>query len=234
MKTMDRLLSASREIWDAYPRHPFLQGLGDGSLEREKFRHYILQDYLYLIEYARVFAMGITKARSLPVMQLFSSYIQSIVHSEMTTHTGYMKILCITPEELARTPTALVNRSYTAYMMQAAGQGGEAEALTAILSCAYSYEVIGRAILETYPASADHPLYGDWVRYYAGEHYHQENLRLLELLETLTAHCTEAQLCRLEEIFVTCSRYEAAFWDMAWTQSLTAFPQLDGHGQRNA
>lgn len=216
MKTIDRLLSASQPVWETYFRHPFVQGLQDGSLEQEKFRHYILQDYLYLMEYAKVFAIGVTKARSLPVMQLFSSYIQAIVHSEMTTHTGYMERLNIDWEELAQTPAALSNRSYTAYMIQAAYEGGEAEVLTAILSCAYSYEAIGRAIVQKNPNAAAHPFYGDWVQYYSGEKYHQDNMRLLKMLEDLTKDYTEQQLCRLEDIFVTCSRYEAEFWNMAW------------------
>lgn len=218
MKTIDRLLSASQSVWDTYHQHPFVLGLQNGTLDQAKFRHYILQDYLYLIEYAKVFAIGITKARSLPVMQLFSSYIQSIVHSEMTTHTGYMEKLNISREELAQTPVALSNRSYTAYMMQVAYEGGEAEALTAILSCAYSYEAIGCAIARENPDAAIHPLYGDWVQYYSGDQYHQDNLRLLNMLETLTKNYTEQQLCRLENIFVICSRYESEFWDMAWAQ----------------
>lgn len=218
MKTIDRLLSASQSVWDTYHQHPFVLGLQNGTLDQAKFRHYILQDYLYLIEYAKVFAIGITKARSLPVMQLFSSYIQSIVHSEMTTHTGYMEKLNISREELAQTPVALSNRSYTAYMMQVAYEGGEAEALTAILSCAYSYEAIGCAIARENPNAASHPLYGDWVQYYSGDQYHQDNLRLLNMLETLTKNYTEQQLCRLENIFVICSRYESEFWDMAWAQ----------------
>ena len=219
MKTVDRLLSASRSVWETYHQHPFVSGLQDGTLDPAKFRHYILQDYLYLTEYAKVFAVGITKARSLPVMQLFSSYIQSIVHGEMTTHSGYMEKLNISREELAQTPTALSSRSYTAYMMQVAYEGGEAEALTAILSCAYSYEAIGRAIAQKNPNAAVHPLYGDWVQYYSGKTYHQDNVRLLNMLENLTRDYTEQQLQYLEEIFVTCSRYEAAFWDMAWAQN---------------
>ena len=219
MGTIDRLLSASREIWDSYHQHPFVQGLRDGTLEQAKFRHYILQDYLYLTDYAKVFAIGITKARSLPVMQLFSSYIRAIVDSELSTHTGYMGKLNITQEELAQTPVALSNRSYTAYMLQMAYEGGEAEVLTAILSCACSYEAIGCAMVQENPSATEHPFYGDWVRYYSGEKYHQDNVRLLDMLEELTKDYTEQQLCHLEDIFVTCSRYEAAFWDMAWTQT---------------
>ncbi len=216
MKMMDRLLAASGDIWRGYHDHPFVRGIQDGTLERDKFRYYIIQDYLYLIEYAKVFAVGITKGKSLAVMQLFASYIEAILGGEMNIHNGYVGRFGITQRELDETPPALDNRSYTAYMMAAAHAGGEAEVLTAILSCAYSYEVIGRRMVRENPASAEHPFYGDWVRGYAGEDYHRKNLELIGMLERLTADYTEPQKRRLEEIFTVCSRYEDAFWDMAW------------------
>ena len=82
----------------------------------------------------------------------------------MDIHRGYMGRLGITREELNATPAALDNLSYTSYMLRVAYEGGEAEILTAILSCAYSYEVIAKNIVANNPASAGHPLYGEWVR----------------------------------------------------------------------
>ena len=90
--------------------------------------------------------------------------------------------------------------------------------LTAIFSCAYSYEVIARQIVAERPDAPDHPLYGRWVRGYITERYTGNNVILKNMLEQLTADYTEAQLRELEEIFTACSRYEASFWDMAWEQ----------------
>ena len=92
-----------------------------------------------------------------------------------------------------------------------------AEVLTAIFSCAYSYEVIAAKIVAEVPDAPDHPQYGRWVRGYITPRYTGNNVILKELLEKLTAGYTEQQLQYLEEIFVACSRYELAFWDMAWT-----------------
>lgn len=121
-------------------------------------------------------------------------------------------------EELDHTPIAQDNRSYTSYMLSVAYRGGEAEVLTAIFSCAYSYEVIARQIVAERPDAPDHPLYGRWVRGYITERYTGNNVILKNMLEQLTADYTEAQLRELEEIFTACSRYEASFWDMAWKQ----------------
>ena len=216
MTTTERLLRAAEPIWAAYHTHPFVLGIRDGTLDREKFRFYMIQDYRYLVEYSKVFAVGIAKGTRLEVMQLFASYIQAILNEEMNIHNGYVGLLNITQEELDTAPMALENRSYTAYMLSQAYAGGEAEVLTAILSCAVSYEEIGRRMVRERPESLEDPFYGAWVRGYAGEEYHRNNEELTAMLERLTAGWDGERLARLEGIFVTCSRYEGAFWDMAW------------------
>lgn len=216
MTTTERLLRAAEPIWAGYHTHPFVRGIRDGTLDREKFRFYMIQDYRYLVEYSKVFAVGIAKGTQLEVMQLFASYIQAILNEEMNIHNGYVGLLNITQEELDDAPMTLENRSYTAYMLAQAYAGGEAEVLTAILSCAVSYEEIGRRMVRERPESLEDPFYGAWVRGYAGEEYHQNNEELIAMLERLTAGWDETRLARLEEIFVTCSQYEGAFWDMAW------------------
>lgn len=219
MSTVTRLLKAAEDIWAAYHTHPFVEGLKNGTLDTEKFRYYIIQDYWYLMDYTKAFAVGVAKSKSVEVMKLFSKYIQAILDGEVDVHNGYMGQFGITQEELDSTPIAQANRSYTSYMLRVAYEGGEAEILTAILSCAYSYEVIARRMVEEVPTAPDHPVYGRWVRGYITKRYTENNVILMEMLERLTADYTEAQLRYLEEIFVACSRYELSFWDLAWNMS---------------
>lgn len=216
MKTTERLLAAAKDIWAAYNEHPFVLGIQNGTLAREKFKYYIVQDYLYLEEYAKVFAIGIAKAKSLDTMRLFSRQVNFLTEGEMDIHRGYMGAFTVSQEELAATPRALDNLSYTSYMLRVAYEEGEAEILAAILSCAYSYEVIARKIVERNPTAIDHPFYGDWIRGYADPHYSESNRLLLDMTDKLTRHYTEQQLQHLTDIFVACSRYELAFWELAW------------------
>jgi thiaminase/transcriptional activator TenA len=188
-------------------------------LDRDKFRYYIIQDFLYLEEYAKVFALGIAKAKSPETTQLFSKYVTMLTEGEMDLHRGYMGKFAVSREELEATPRALDNLSYTSYMLRVAYEEGEAEILAAILSCAYSYEVIAKTMLERNPAAADDPFYGEWIWGYANPHYSEANSLLLEMTDRLTQHYTEAQIRHLEEIFVACSRYELAFWELAWNMS---------------
>ena len=209
MTTTERLLAATEDIWAEYYTHPFVRGIADGTLDREKFRYYMIQDYLYLIDYAKVFAVGVSKAKDGETMKLFAGYVHQILDGEMDIHRSYMARLGITLEEAEQTPVALDNLSYTSYMLRIAFEEGAGEVAAAILSCALSYEYIAKEILRTNPD-------GEWVRGYAAPEYAEANRILVELTNRLTAEYSTRQLQHLIEIFVNCSRYELAFWDMAW------------------
>ena len=216
MITTQRLYEAARPVWEACHAHPFVRGIGDGTLPVEKFRHFLLQDYLYLFDYARVFAWGVIKARDPALMRTFSANVDAILGGEMNIHRAYMARLGITEEQVLSVRPALSNTSYTHYMLAAAAAGGPAEIVAAILACSWSYAEIG-ARLAAIPGAAEHPFYGEWFTSYAGADYQKTNNDLVGLMDDLAQGCTEAEYARLEEIFVTCSRYELGFWEMAWT-----------------
>ena len=219
MAVVDRLLAAAKPIWDRYHDHPFVKGIEDGTLDKEKFRYYILQDYLYLEEYAKVFAIGVAKAESLEMIRLFAGYINVLPDGEMDIHRGYMGELGITQEELDSTERAIDNLSYTSYMLRVAYEETQVEILAAILSCAHSYEMIAKRIIENNPDSVNHPFYGEWIKGYASDAYTKENVTLMAHLDRLTENYTEAQIQHLIDIFVISSRYEEKFWDLSWNMS---------------
>lgn len=216
MTTTQRLYDAAKDIWAGYHTHPFVQGIADGTLDQNKFRYYMIQDYLYLIDYAKVFAEGVCKAQDMQTMALFAQYVHQILDGEMDIHKGYMARLHIPMSEVEQTPAALDNLSYTSYMLRVAYEGDAADVTAAILSCAVSYEAIGKEIVRTHPDAVNHPFYGEWVRGYSAPEYADANRILEDLMNRLTEGASEERLAKLTEIFVRCSRYEGAFWDMAW------------------
>ena len=216
MTVTQRLYEAARPVWQQCHEHPFVKGIGDGTLDKEKFQWFLLQDYLYLFDYARVFAWGVIKARDAGLMRTFSANVDAILGGEMKIHRSYMARLGITEEQVLQVKPALSNTSYTHYMLAVAAAGGPAEIIAAILACSWSYAEIGEELAKV-PGALDHPFYGEWVQGYAGEEYHKTNDALVALMDQLAAGCTEEQYARLEEILVNCSRYELGFWEMAWT-----------------
>ena len=211
MRTPERLLAAAVEIWQAYNEHPFVLGIQNGTLPEEKFRFYIIQDYLYLEDFVKTLAVGVAKAKNLKTINLFAKYI-SVINGELDVHNGYLTKLGVTQEEIASTPRALDNLSYTSYMLRVAYEEGEAEILAAILSCACSYEIIAKNIVKNNPSSINDEFYGDWIQEYISDDYAEENVILLKELNRLTETYTEQQIQHLIDIFVACSRYELAFW----------------------
>ena len=210
-----RFHDAAASVWEACLRHPFVTGIGDGTLDMEKFRYFMLQDYLYLFDYARVFALGVVKARDPELMRVFAANVDAILGGEMKIHRAYMKRLDITEEQVFSIKPALANLSYTNYMLSVAQTGGPMEIVASILACSWSYAEIGQA-LAAIPGAAEHPFYGEWIRGYASEEYAATNQALIELMDSLAADAGEEQLAYLTDVFVNCSRYELGFWDMAW------------------
>ena len=210
-----RLHDAATPVWEACLRHPFVTGIGDGTLDMEKFRYFMLQDYLYLFDYARVFALGVVKARDPELMRVFAANVDAILGGEMKIHRAYMKRLDITEEQVFAVKPALANLSYTNYMLSVAQTGGPMEIVASILACSWSYAEIGQA-LAAIPGAAEHLFYGEWIRGYASEEYAATNQTLIELMDSLAADAGEEQLAYLTDVFVNCSRYELGFWGMAW------------------
>lgn len=218
MGTTQQLLDYAAEVWTAYNKHPFVLGIQNGTLEREKFRFYMIQDYLYLGDYAKIFALGVAKATSLSNAMLFSRYI-SVMNGELNVHSNYMARLGITQEDIDSAKRSLDSLSYTSYMLRVAYEETEVEIVAAILACAYSYEVIAKKMVENNPAAVDDEFYGSWISGYVSEEYSEENRVLIELLDDMTKSCTPAQIEHLKEVFLACSRYEMAFWDLSWNMS---------------
>nr|WP_326127568.1 thiaminase II [uncultured Oscillibacter sp.] len=215
MTVSQRLREAARPIWDRCLAHPFVTGIGDGTLPAEKFQYFMLQDYLYLFDYARVFALGVVKARDAALMRTFAQNVDAILGGEMNIHRAYMERLGISEAQVLAVKPALDNLSYTHYMLSVAERGGPMEIAAAILACSWSYAEIGQTLAKI-PGAAEHPFYGEWIQGYASRDYDAANRALIELMDRLAAGAPEEELKYLEEIFVNCSRYELGFWDMAW------------------
>ncbi len=216
MKVFDMLLESAKEIWDQYNSHPFVSGIENGTLDEEKFKYYIIQDYMYLIDYAKVFSIGIAKSKSLETAKLFARYIEFLNNGEMDIHKGYMGKFKIEKEDVQLNKMSLYNLSYTSYMLRIAYEETEAEIIAAVLSCAYSYEIIAKNIINNNPKSIDNDLFGEWIKGYSSKEYADRNIELIDKLNTLTVNYTEEQINHLIDIFVLCSIYELNFWEMSW------------------
>ncbi|MGP4074740.1 thiaminase II [Halobacillus sp. K22] len=215
----DRLYRSAQPIWESYLHHPFVKGIGDGSLELDKFKFFMRQDYLYLIDYCRVFALGAVKAKRLDTMTMFSELLHSTLSEEMELHRNYAEKIGISREELENTEPAATLLAYTSYMLSKANQGSEAEVTACVLACTWSYHVIGTE-LNKLERNEKHEFYGDWIDMYASEEFAELAASLKELMNELADDLPEREKAHLEEIFIHTSKLEYLFWDMAYNETM--------------
>lgn len=217
MKFTDRLWDSVESIWNGYLEHPFVTGLGDGTLEHGKFQHWLKQDYVYLVEYSRLMAIGAEKSPDLETMNMFSGMLHGTLFGEMELHRSYAAEFGISEEELLLTEASAVNTAYTSYMLNHAQRGDAAAVAACLLACAWSYNYIGRSLTDKYPEQENNP-YKQWVETYSSEDFTRLNGTAMTLLNKLAEGKPERELALLEEIVVKTSLYEYMFWDMCETQ----------------
>lgn len=216
MKTSERLYEKVADIWEGYLKHPFVQGIADGSLAIEKFQFFMIQDHLYLMQYAKVFALGILKAEKESDMRDYAHMAIETLDVENAVHQAYLKKLGITKEMIGQAKMSLLNESYTNYMISIATKGGLPEIATAVMACSWSYEKIGEYMETLDEKAKSNEFYGPWIEMYSSKEYKESNNMVIDMLDRFTQNCSEEEICNLERIIINCSRYEQEFWDMSW------------------
>lgn len=214
MALSDELYEAAKPIWDAQLEHPFVKGIGDGSLDENLFRRWVVQDYGYLKEFARIFAWAVAKAARLDSMSWYSEVLNLTLNTEMELHRKYAARFGISAGELEEAEMWPTTRAYTDFLVRTAADGDMAELLAALLPCAWGYVHIGQAL-----AAGDLPSdqrYRDWIEQYASEEFAGAAAWLRNELDREAEGASPEQEARLRHLFLLSSRYELRFWDMCW------------------
>ncbi|MGJ7909900.1 thiaminase II [Neobacillus sp. LXY-1] len=216
MKFSETLYEKVREIWEKTHQHPFVTGLGTGELPVEVFVHYMKQDYVFLIDYSKLFALGSVKAKDVNMMKAFAKLLHETLNAEMELHRSYASKFGITCKELEETKPTPINLAYTRYMLNVAQTGSLEEIIAALLPCMWSYREISSMLAVKYPGSSNHLLYGDWITMYSSIEFDALTTWLIDMLDTLAEGKSERDLAVLEEHFLTTARFEYMFWDMVY------------------
>lgn len=219
MTFSNRLHEKLLPIWRKNHAHPFVQGIGDGTLDKEKFRFFMVQDYLYLIDYAKLFALGAMKAKDVETMGKFAELLDSTLNEEMSLHRQYGKKFGITVEEFERAKPSPTTLAYSHYMLHVGQNGTLAHLVAAVLPCMWSYWEIGKELSEI-PGAKEHEFYGEWIQMYSSEEFGLLAEWCIELLDKLAEDTTLKEQEYLEEIFLNTTRFEYMFWDMAYNQEM--------------
>ena len=210
----ERLKQDCAEDWDSYVNHPFVEGMADGSLPEASFKDYLVQDYLFLIQFARAYALAIYKGRSLSEMRGALEGLKAILDVEMDLHVRLCGRWGITPEQLEATPEKSETVAYMRFVLDAGNAGDLLDLYAALAPCMIGYGEIGAA--RKAAATDDNP-YAEWINEYASEGYQDLTEATIENLDTLASEMmAEARYPRLKQLFGAATRLEADFWEMGW------------------
>lgn len=206
-----------RTVWLRQAIHdlPFNTELAAGTLSRERFQTYIIQDALYLGQYSRALALAAARAPEPAGLQAFAQSALGAVSVERALHERYLADFGVDPAALAGAEPSPDCLAYTSFLM-AAAHGEPWEVLVAaLLPCFWIYWDVGRSIAET--AAADNP-YRAWIDTYADERFGEAVRTVIALCDHAAAATTAAMRGRMLAAFVRSSQYEWLFWDGAYRQ----------------
>lgn len=185
----DELRRAADEVWEAMHEHPFVRGIGDGTLDPERFRFYVRQDYLFLIDYGRLLALGCARAPRLEVMVRFAELTQSILVTEMDLHRAFAADWRISSEQLQREPAHPTTRAYTDFLLRTAALGDFGELVAALLPCMWGYSEIGQRLARSRPPSEAR--YARWIETYSTEDFAELARWCREICDEAAADASE-------------------------------------------
>jgi len=217
----DDLRSGAADIWAKEQTHPFVKGIGDGSLPLEKFRHYMRQDYVFLIDFCRVISLAVTKTPNVDDMGWFARLLHETLNTEMALHVSFCGDFGVSEEELRTTVASPTTRAYTRHMLQTAFAGSAVDIAAVILPCSWGYCEIGQD-LKRQGSPENAPLYGRWIETYASQEFAELAEWLRGYIDRTAAECSPVEQARMEQAFLISSRYEYMFWDAAYR--LEAWP----------
>jgi thiaminase/transcriptional activator TenA len=217
MRFFERLKAAASAEWRAYTEHPFTNRMADGSLAQAAFRHYLVQDYLFLIEFARAYALSVYKAPKLADMREAAAGLSAILDVEMNLHVKLCAGWGLSPDDLEQASPAVEMHAYTRYVLDTGMRGDLLALQVALAPCVIGYAEIAVRLAARPKAHAETNPYRVWIAEYAGSPYQEVAAKARAHLERLAdSYTTPTREAELIAIFKDATRLEIGFWEMGW------------------
>lgn len=216
MSFMQEIMKRNIPIWDRCAAMPFVREMQSGILPFEKFKQYMIQDSIYLKNYARIYGKIIYHSTTLKDIQMFYSVLNFVTDTESAVRLNYLKQFNMTDNDIEFIETLPENQEYIDFMMEIAEQGNVCEMLMALLPCMLSYSYIFRKIAVN--PESKHSRYWDFIQDYADDRYYQDCKAWGVFADTKCACLPEEQKKKLSAIFERASILELHFWEMAYRE----------------
>lgn len=213
---VDDLRAACADEWRAFTHHPFVAGIADATLPEAAFRTYLIQDYRFLVHFARAHALEAFKADTVEDLAWAASAAAGIVATEMRLHVSYCEGWGISERDLEAADELPENAAYTSFVIETGLAGDALDLAVSLMPCTVGYGEIGARLLAD-PATvlgAANP-YTPWIEAYGGASFQEGVADAAARLERLAErHGAAERMGELQAVFAEAARLEAAFWQM--------------------
>ena len=212
----------SQQIWDknlelynSTLNLPFNQELAAGTLSKDAFCHYVIQDAHYLLAYGRALAICAAKAYDADDVLLFAEAAKTAVVVERSLHDEFMSFFSVSKEQFEKTPLTMACHHYTSFLTSTAWSESYPVVLASLLPCFWIYAEVGKDILDK---SAYNNPYQAWIDTYAGDDFHDAVQKVIEAIDRIAKRCDADTLEKMHAAYTMGAKLEWQFWDSAYHQ----------------
>ena len=211
MTLFSRLKADNKVIWDSYVNHKFVIQIANGTLENSSFKYYLGQDYLFLIHFARAYALAAYKSDNLEDIKQAVIGLNAIIDIEMGLHVKFCADWDLSEDEMEILPEASETMAYTRYVLEKGLSGDLLDLHVALAPCVLGYAEIGNS----FKSQIENNPYGTWIEMYASDEYQAlANAEIEQLDNLMVTRGGEGRFKELSKIFNQSTRLEIDFWQM--------------------
>ncbi len=213
MRLSEILFERTCDLWQEATEKPFVNEMAKGTLDNRRFRNYMLQDYLYLLDYIDILKITRSGTTDPSLIEFLTATIKQTTHETESVHLPNMKEIGVTDEEISSCSKSNVISDYVSYMREQLERKGMVAGLTALLQCSWAYAYIGRTMKRRYPDEIASSLYRSWFDSYVSQSYVVANQRWIDVMDSVCEGIDSKEVEELCHIFRRCAEYENLFWD---------------------
>jgi thiaminase (transcriptional activator TenA) len=213
MKFIDQLYHETRQIQEDILKHPFPNKIGDGTLPMQSFKYFIEQDYLFLLDYAKILGLAAIKSPDRHIMKAFSELLLETISTEMELHIQFCSKLGIMESDLIKADKAESTTAYTNFLVRTGYEGSFEEVVAALVPCMATYSQIG-ILLESQASPNIPDEYREWISMYSSEEFKQLANWITDLINELGELSDERVLGKMAAAYESSCAHELNFWTM--------------------
>ena len=217
-KMFSLMRMAADQEWQAYTKHEFISQLSSGKLPEEKFFNYLIQDYLFLIQFSKAWALAVAKADNLEEMKLCAGTLNGLINFEIDSHIKLCASYGIPQSQIENADEKHNNIAYTRYVLESGYSGDFLDLITPLIPCLLGYAEIGKNIAHCKP---EKQMYQTWIDTYSGAEYQSLSSDVGALFDRsvdlrLGVNFEDSyKWASLKKKFIKATALEIDFWEMA-------------------